>query len=91
MAADPGGKTEKEAEGMKDTFRLCRKCGKPVAVIERGLYRKILVDAEAVLVATDSLGADYMRIDGSKVKGLEVAYDSNVQAEPAYRPHRCGR
>ena len=76
---------------MKDTFRLCRKCGKPVAVIERGLYRKILVDAEAVLVETDSLGADYVRIDGSKVKGLEVAYDSNVQAEPAYRPHRCGR
>ena len=76
---------------MKDTFRLCRKCGKPVAVIERGLYRKILVDAEAVLVAPDTLGADYVRIDGSKIKGLEVAYDSTVNAEPAYRPHKCGR
>ena len=76
---------------MKDTFRLCRKCGRPVGVIERGLYRKILVDAEAVLVAPDSMGDEYVRIDGSKMKGREVAYDSNVQAEPAYRPHRCRR
>ena len=76
---------------MKDTFRLCRKCGKSVAVIERGLYRKILVDAEAVLIAPDTSGREYVRIDGSKIKGLEVAYDSVVNAEPAYRPHKCGR
>ena len=76
---------------MKDTFRLCRKCGRPVGVIERGLYRKILVDAEAVLIAPDTLGREYVRIDGSKVMGLEVAYDSGVDAEPAYRPHKCGR
>ena len=76
---------------MKDTFRLCRECGKPVGVIERGLYRKILVDAEAVLIAPDTLGREYVRIDGSKIKGLEVAYDSVVNAEPAYRPHRCRR
>jgi len=25
------------------------------------------------------------------VMGLEVAYDSGVDAEPAYRPHKCGR
>ena len=76
---------------MRETFTKCRKCGRPVGVIERGLYRKILVDAEAVLVAPDELGADYVRIDGSKIKGLEVAYDSNAEAEPAYRPHRCRR
>ena len=76
---------------MKDTFRLCRKCGKPVAVIERGIYRKILVDAEAVMVAPDTSGREYVRIDGSKVLGLEVAYDSTVDAEPAYRPHKCRR
>ena len=76
---------------MRDTFTKCRKCGKAVAVIERGLYRKVLVDAEAVLVAPDSLGDEYMRIDGSKMKGMEVAYDSGVTAEPAYRPHRCRR
>ena len=76
---------------MKDTFRLCRKCGRPVAVIERGLYSKILVDAEAVMVALDTSGREYVRIDGSKVLGLEVAYDSAMDAEPAYRPHRCRR
>ena len=76
---------------MKDTFRLCRKCGRPVGVIERGLYRKILVDAEAVLIAPDTLGREYVRIDGSKVLGLEVAYDSVMNAEPAYRPHKCRR
>ena len=79
---------------MKDTFRLCRKCGKPVAVIERGLYRKILVDAEAVMVAPHTSGREYVRIDGSKIRGLEVAFDSVmsvVNAEPAYRPHRCRR
>ena len=76
---------------MRDTFTKCRKCGKPVAVIERGLYRKILVDAEAVMVAPHTSGREYVRIDGSKIKGLEVAYDSAVNEEPAYRPHRCGR
>ena len=76
---------------MRDTFGTCRKCGMPVAVIERGLYRKILVDAEAVLIAPHTSGREYVRIDGSKIKGLEVAYDSVVDAEPAYRPHRCRR
>ena len=77
---------------MKDTFRLCRKCGKPVAVIERGLYRKILVDAEAVPVAVDPYGAEYLRADGSKILALEIAYDCDtVKTEPAYRPHRCRR
>ena len=76
---------------MKDTFRLCRKCGKPVAVIERGLYRKILVDAEEVLVAPDTMGADYVRIDGSKIRGRE-AEPGTLQTEYAYRQHRktCG-
>ena len=76
---------------MKDTFRLCRECGRPVAVIERGLYRKILVDAEAVMVAPDTSGREYVRIDGSKIKGMEIAFDCNLVAEPAYRPHKCRR
>ena len=69
----------------------CRKCGKMVDVITWGIYRKILVDAEAVEVIADPQGEQFVRIDGSKIKGLEVAYDSTVNAEPAYRPHKCGR
>ena len=75
---------------MKDTFRLCRKCGKPVAVIERGIYRKILVDAEAVLIAPDTYGREYVRIDGSKVLAVPAGHTITAGTEPAYRPHRCG-
>lgn len=76
---------------MKDTFRMCRLCGKPVGVITRGVYRKVLVDAEAVDVVPDPEGEEFLRIDGSKIRGKE-AEPGTLQTEPAYRPHRksCG-
>ena len=77
---------------MKDSFRLCRKCGKPVAVITWGVYRKILVDAGAVDVVPDEYGEEFVRIDGSKIRGREVPMESAYDYEAAYRPHRktCG-
>ena len=74
---------------MKDTFRICRKCGEPIAVIEYGIYRKKLVDAEAIAVIADRNGREYVRIDGSKVQAREAEPEENG-AEYAYRPHRCG-
>ena len=75
----------------RDSFKRCKNCGKMIGIIRERPYRKILVDAEAVMVAPHTSGREYVRIDGSKIKGMEVAYDSAVNAEPAYRPHRCGR
>ena len=81
---------------MKDTFKTCRECGAQVAVIERALYRKILVDAEAVPVRISSKGQEFIRVDGSKVKGIpmEIFEPLNYELNPdeieyAYRPHRC--
>ena len=76
---------------MKESFRICRKCGKPVGVIEWGVYRKVLVDAEAVDVVPDPHGEEFVRIDGSKIRG-RAADPGTLQTEPAYRPHRktCG-
>ena len=80
---------------MKDTFRLCRKCGRPIGVIEVRAYRKIIVDAEAVAVVTDQLGDIYIRVDGSKMRGREADYEEKaaqgIQGGPeyAYRPHHC--
>ena len=70
---------------------ICRKCGKQVSVITWGVYRKVLVDAEAVDVVPDQEGEDFVRIDGSKIRGREAEIGTNG-AEPAYRPHRktCG-
>ena len=75
---------------MKDTFRVCRKCGKPIAVIEWGIYRKTIVDAEAVRVVPAEDGEDFVRIDGSKIRGRKADIEEN--AEIAYRMHRksCG-
>lgn len=78
---------------MKDTVKTCRFCGKPVAIITWGVYRKIVVDAEAVMVEANPEGDEYVRFDGSKVKAFEVDFISDGgKAEPAYRPHRwsCG-
>ena len=66
----------------------CRKCGKPIGIITEGIYRKVIVDAEAVRVVADPRGESFVRIDGSKIRGREVAYEDAVEAEPAYRPHR---
>ena len=77
---------------MKDQIRRCRKCGKPVSVITWGVYRKVLVDADPVWVSPDKEGREYVRVDGSKVCGIEVNMQSPVKSEPAYKQHRwtCG-
>ena len=72
---------------MKDAVKTCRFCGKPVAVITWGVYRKAVVDAAAVMVQANPEGEDFVRIDGSKVKGFEVDFISDGNAEPAYRMH----
>ena len=83
---------------MKDTFRLCRECGKPVAVIKRGLYRKILVDASPVDVFPDEHGEEFIRLDGSKMRAVPADRwdddrwdDDRKEAEYVFRPHRCRR
>ena len=73
---------------MKDSIKTCRYCGKQVAIITWGVYRKVVVDAEAVMVEANPEGEDYVRVDGSKVKAFEVDFISDGRAEPAYRPHR---
>ena len=77
----------------KDTgVQLCRKCGKPIAIISTRPYRKIVVDASGVEIQPDPLGEEFIRIDGSKVRAKESARydDDTIQVEYAYRPHRCG-
>ena len=66
----------------------CRKCGRPIGVITWGIYRKAVVDAEAVMVVADPEGEEYVRIDGSKVRAREADYEIDG-TEPAYRLHRC--
>ena len=78
---------------MKEEIRICRKCGRPVSVITYGVYRKVLVDAEAVTVMADICGEQFIRIDGSKVRAREVPIsEESRMVEYAYRPHRktCG-
>lgn len=65
---------------------ICRHCGREIAIIEEKLYRKIVVDAEAVWVRADHDGETFVRVDGTKVKGVEAEIGT-AQAEPAYRPH----
>jgi len=72
---------------MKNGFKECRYCGKRIGVITYGVYRKVVVDAEAVDVVPDPNGEDFVRIDGSKIRGKE-AEPGTLQTEPAYRPHR---
>lgn len=86
---------------MKDTVTRCRKCGKPVWVITWGVYRKVLVDAEEVGIIPAAAGEEFVRIDGSKVRGKEIdpkkafamtrGTSKNFVAY-VYRPHRktCG-
>ena len=73
-----------------NSFKRCRYCGKPVGIITEGIYRKVLVDDEAVMVKADPRGQTFVRIDGSKIIGREVG--TMEGGEPAYRPHRrsCG-
>lgn len=73
---------------MKDSsVKRCRFCGKPVAIITWGVYRKVVVDAEAVNVRADLYGEEeFVRVDGSKVRATEVPFEED--GEPAYRIHR---
>ena len=73
-------------------IRTCRFCGKEIGIITWGVYRKVVVDAGAVRVVPDAEGEEFVRIDGSKIRGREVPYESEEEAEPAYRIHRksCG-
>ena len=70
-----------------NTIKICRFCGKKVSIITWGVYRKIVVDAEAVDVAPDPDGEEFVRFDGSKVRGRE-ADAGTLGTEPAYRIHR---
>lgn len=73
-------------------IHTCKFCGKKIGIITWGVYRKIVVDAEAVMVVPDEEGEEFVTIEGRKIRGREVAYEEAVMAEPAYRPHRktCG-
>ena len=75
---------------MKDTTKKCRFCGKEIAIITWGVYRKIVVDAEAVWIVPDEEGDEFVRIDGSKMRGRKALAEEG--GEPAYRIHRmnCG-
>ena len=79
---------------MKGTETTCRKCGRRIAVITRGVYRKVVVDPEYFMVVPDPESEEeFVRIDGSKIKGREQRnYLGDEPAEPAYRMHRktCG-
>ena len=77
---------------MRDAIQKCRFCGKPIAVITYGIYRKSVVDAEAVDVVPDEKGEDFVRIDGTKIRGREAEIGT-MGTEPAYRIHgrSCGR
>lgn len=70
----------------------CRRCGREIAVIEWGVYRKAIVDPDAIWVVPDEEGEDFMRVDGSKIRGRESPYSAKECGEPAYRLHRrsCG-
>ena len=72
---------------MRDPIRTCKKCGRQVCVITWGVYRKVLVDARAVDVVPDAHGEEFVRIDGSKIRGREAEV-IGLMTEPAYRPHR---
>lgn len=70
-----------------DSFKRCRFCGKQIGIITWGVYRKVVVDAEAVDVVPDPEGEEFIRIDGSKIQG-RIAEPGTIQTEPAYRAHR---
>ena len=72
---------------MKNSgIKRCKFCGKEIGIIEQAMYRKIVVDAEAVWVAADPEGEEYIRMDGSTVKAMEKPIEE--KGEWAYRPHR---
>lgn len=92
---DHAGGTEaaevEEAMKKNETVKACRKCGRLIGIIDRGLYRKVVVDASGFEIVPDDAGEEFIRIDGSKVRArvLERYDDDTAVCEYAYRPHRC--
>lgn len=88
-----GTETAEVEEDMKknETVKACRKCGRLIGIIDRGLYRKVVVDASGFEIVPDDAGEEFIRIDGSKVRArvLERYDDETAVCEYAYRPHRC--
>lgn len=76
---------------MKDTFRLCRKCGRPIGVIKERAYKKIIVDADTQFVHEDPYGEVFIRIDGTKMRGTPADNynDDSTTCEAVWRPHKC--
>lgn len=67
----------------EESIKTCRFCGRQVRIITWGVYRKIVVDANPVNVVPAEEGEDFVRPDGSKIRGVEAG-----TGEQAYRPHR---
>ena len=42
-------------------IHTCKFCGKKIGIITWGIYRKIVVDAEAVMVVPDEQGEEFVR------------------------------
>lgn len=76
---------------MKDTFRRCRKCGRPIGIIAVRAYRSIIVDADTQFVHEDPDGEIYIRLDGSKMRGKPADNwdDDRITCEAVWRPHHC--
>lgn len=78
---------------MKDKIKICRNCGRPIGIITERIYRKIIVDAAPMAVTPDPHGDEYIRADGSKMRGIPAPLDiehANEPAELVFRVHRCG-
>ena len=79
-------------KSKESNIKRCKFCGKPIAVIECGLYRKVVVDADVVEVIADANGEEYIRFDGisgGKIKARPTEpLDDMTAVEWAYRPHR---
>lgn len=73
---------------MKDGITTCRLCGAEIGIIPCSWGRRIAVNLQACWVVADPKGEDYVRVDGSKIKGRAVDYENAEIAEPAYRQHR---
>ena len=75
---------------MRNAMKICRKCGQMIDIIERGIYRKTVVDAVPYYVKADPAGEQFLRIDGSKVMAKEVPFETEG-TETVYKPHRCAK
>ncbi len=77
---------------MKGRFSVWRKCGRRIDIIKARAYRHIIVDAFPVVVLPDPFGDEYIRLDGTKMRGTPAPMDSEHSKEAAegvFRPHRC--